>query len=128
MNRTRNLRNSGLALIALAAFALLAGSAVAEPSIVWIGENYPTDMNADGTVVVGNRGNGTYDVFRWTAESGVVDLGQSTSQTIGGGAGSPDVSDDGNHVSASVVDADTLYQTQGIWTKGVGWRFAIQKE
>jgi hypothetical protein len=123
MMRTWNSTLTGRTAALVAALLMMAGPALADPTIVWIGNDYPTDMNADGTVVVGNLGDGSYDVFRWTADSGVVPLGQSTARTIGGGAGSPDVSDDGNHVSASVVDADTLYQTQGIWTKGVGWEF-----
>lgn len=127
MKNNRNNKSAGWPIFAivLVAMTMATGLALAEPSIVWIGPDYPTDINADGTVVVGNRGNGTYDVFRWTAESGVVDLGQSTSQTIGGGAGTPDVSDDGLHVSAAVVNADSTYQTQGIWTKGIGWRYAF---
>ena len=119
MNRTRILPRGVLA--AGAALFLLAGVATAEPTITWLGPNYPTDLSSDGSVAVGNTGDGLYETFRWTAATGVVRLGMSTGATIGGGAGTPDVSDDGRRVSATIITADTTYATQGIWTEGEGW-------
>lgn len=106
------------------AILLFAGAAAADPVIEWLGGNFPFDLSADGKAAAGNTG-GNFNAFRWTAETGVVDLGQSTSQTVGGGAGTPDISDDGNRVSATVVTADSLYATQGLWTKGEGWAYSM---
>ena len=65
------------ALAFLALFTLGSFPAIAEPTIEWIGPNYPSDINADGSVVVGNTADGLYETFRWTEEVGVVRLGLS---------------------------------------------------
>jgi len=117
-------RNGWAAVIGTMAILLLsAGTAVAQSTIVWLDATYPSDINADGSVVVGNTADGLYETFRWTAESGVVRLGMHTAGL--GGGGTPDVSADGNHVSATIITADSLYTTAGLWTKGIGWRRAI---
>ena len=79
---------------------------------------YPSDMSTDGSVLVGNDIN--FETVRWTRQSGVVNLGRGT-QSLGVGAGTPDCSDDGSSVSASILTSDGTLITQGIWTEGVGW-------
>ena len=121
MKSIQFIRNTVFALIAgITCVIALAGPVLAVPTITWTGNNYPWDMSADGSVVVGNTGEGTYETFRWTELTGEVRLGMSTSG-VAPGAGTPDVSDDGNHVSATIITADSTYATQGIWSKGIGW-------
>jgi len=79
---------------------------------------YPLDISADGSVIVGNDIN--FDTVRWTEATGIVPLGRGTSG-LGIGAGSPDISDDGTRISATITTDDGLHATQGIWTEGVGW-------
>jgi len=80
---------------------------------------YPADMSADGTVLVGN--NLAFETLRWTRESGIVNLGRGTFSTLGVGAGTPDISDDGTRISATIITDNGLYATQGLWTQGDGW-------
>jgi len=112
-------------LLSLAAFNLNPTLAMADPTLEWIGYNFPHDLSADGSVVVGNTNDNLYETFRWTPEAGVVRLGMSSIEVFGVGGGTPDVSDDGNHVSATVINADSTWVTQGIWTKGEGWDFSM---
>lgn len=107
-----------------ACLALMTGAATAVPTITWTGNNYPSDISADGSVVVGNTAEGLYETFRWTELTGPVPLGRHTGYS-GGGAGSPEVSDDGLHVSATISTPDSLFSTQGIWTKGIGWQMSM---
>ncbi len=103
--------------------------AIASPAsaqtINWIGSYFALDMSADGSVVVGNTADGKYETFRWTEATGVVRLGMSTADVGVGGAGTPDVSDDGNHVSATIGLYPDSLATQGLWTKGTGWEWSI---
>ena len=101
----------------LACLTMMVGTSLAVPTIAWTGTNYPSDMSADGSVVVGNSADGVYETFRWTELTGAVLLGRHTGFS-GGGAGIPEVSDNGNHISATIATEDSLYATQGIWTKG----------
>tara|TARA_R110002072_G_scaffold42064_10_gene117872 strand:- start:1028 stop:2308 length:1281 start_codon:yes stop_codon:yes gene_type:complete len=80
---------------------------------------YPADMSADGTVLVGN--NFAFETLRWTRESGLVNLGRGTFIPLGVGAGTPDISDDGTRISATITTDDGQYATQGLWTLGDGW-------
>jgi len=112
-------------LTLLATLLLLVGIAKAEPTITWLGNNFPWDCSADGTVVVGNVGDGSYETFRWTTDSGVVRLGMCSACVLGTGGGTPNVSDDGDHVSATILGADSTYVTLGLWSKGIGWQEAI---
>jgi hypothetical protein len=114
----------GLALAAVAAISLTAGPALAAGTIVWLGFNFPHDLSADGSAAAGNTGP-EYDAFRWTADVGVVNLGMSTTTVFGQGGGTPDISDDGLSVSATVITPDSTAITMGVWTKGIGWQFAI---
>lgn len=80
---------------------------------------YPLDMSADGSVIVGN--DIVFETVRWTRDSGPVNLGRGTFGPLGVGAGTPDVSDDGTRISATILtDAGDLV-TQGLWTQGSGW-------
>jgi len=121
MKRNQFTKTGWLALATvLACLTLTVGTVQAEPTITWTGNNYPLDISADGSVVVGNTADGIYETFRWTEETGPVRLGMHTGNIAAGG-GTPDVSDDGNRVSATIITADSLYATQGIWVKGIGW-------
>lgn len=113
-----------LSILSVCAVLLIAVPSSASPLVEWIGGNYPFAVSADGTAVAGNTP-GVFNAFRWTRETGVVELGMSTSETIGGGAGIPDISDDGLHVSATIITPDSLYATQGVWTKGIGWEVSM---
>jgi hypothetical protein len=106
--------HSALALIA----ATAAGAHAQQVSLQMLGNIYPLDMSADGTVIVGN--DFVYETVRWTESGGLVNLGRGT-QSLGRGAGTPDVSDDGTRVSASIITSDGQYVTQGVWTEGQGW-------
>jgi hypothetical protein len=116
---------SKILVAALACLVLGAVPAQAQPTIEWLGNCFPSDISADGSVIAGNTADGNYETFRWTPDAGLVPLGQSTGAVFGTGGGTPDISDDGNRVSATVVNADSTYSTQGIWTKGEGWSFAM---
>lgn len=79
---------------------------------------YPLDMSTDGSVIVGNDFN--YETVRWTAATGVVNLGRGT-YPLGVGAGTPDCSDDGSVVSATIINTEGTLVTQGRWTEATGW-------
>ncbi len=113
------MRGAGVGLVLL--LTVLCGAAHAEVSFEFICEGYAWDITPDGTVVIGNAG-GTYETFRWTAADGFELLGGSTAG-MGGGAGTPDVSADGMHASATIADVatDSTYITQGLWTQGFRW-------
>ena len=76
------------------------------------------DMSTDGSIIVGN--NAAFEAVRWTRETGIVLLGRDTT-SFGAGAGTPDISDDGTRVSATISTDDGLHITQGIWIEGQGW-------
>jgi len=103
----------------LAAVGLAVSSAGAQQvSFETIPGMYPLDMSSDGSVMVGNDSN--FDAVRWTKATGIVALGRGTS-SLGIGAGSPDISDDGTRISATITTANGLLVTQGLWTEGQGW-------
>lgn len=95
-----------------------AGASAQQVSLQMLGNIYPADMSTDGSVIVGN--DVVYETVRWTESGGLVNLGRGT-QSLGRGAGTPDVSDDGTRVSATILTSDGQYITQGIWTEGQGW-------
>ncbi len=111
----------GICVGLLIALSVLCGDAHAEVSFEFICEGYACDITPDGTVVIGNA-TGTYETFRWTALDGFELLGGSTAG-MGSGAGTPDVSADGTHASATIADVatDSTYITQGLWTQGFRW-------
>ncbi len=87
----------------------------AQVGFALIGEGMPTDISADGSVIVGITSE--WETFRWTKQNGVVLLGRK-----GPRAGTPDVSDNGTKVSATIASADGTYYTWGLWTLGSGWQ------
>lgn len=104
--------------------AIVACSPALAPAAVTfqiIGSALATDVSADGSVVVGNT-IGAYETFRWTQSAGIVPLGRATVPALGVGAGTPDVSYDGNYISATILDDTGTLATQGRWTNGVGWQ------
>ena len=109
------------AFLLLLATCVMAGPAAAEPTFEIIGEFYLLDLSADGSVGAGNSTEGYYETVRWTAAEGPVPLGMSSGRILSDGAGSPNISADGNRISASIATMDSLYLTQGRWTKGLGW-------
>ncbi len=110
-----------ISIAAIATSFLGEGGAQAAVSFEFLGgPALPTDVSADGSVIVGNYG-GNYETFRWTESTGVVLLGMSSVEVLGVGAGTPGVSDDGTKVSATILGVDSTYVTQGLWTQGVGW-------
>jgi hypothetical protein len=111
---------AGAGLLFLA-IILMAGPASAESTFEIIGEFYLLDLSADGSAGCGNTTDGYYETFRWTPADGMVPLGMSSARILSDGAGSPNISADGQRISASIATMDSLYLTQGRWTKGLGW-------
>ncbi len=106
--------------LAISALGAIAGVVHAD-DIIFLDHVYPLDVSADGSVVVGNDAFG-YETFRWERSSGVVELlGRDTFTPLGIAAGSPDVSEDGTRISASITTDDGIHMTQGLWTLGQGW-------
>ncbi|MBX3390590.1 MAG: hypothetical protein KF691_14165 [Phycisphaeraceae bacterium] len=113
-----------LALCVASSFAAIAfaGAAFAAPTVTLLpsGE-FVSSLSYDGTVACGNIvWDGSYETFRWTAAGGIVRLGRDTVIPIGRGAGTPDISYNGNQVSASILSSD-FQLTQGLWDIGNGW-------
>jgi uncharacterized membrane protein len=108
-------------VIAAGLIGLAATSAAQQVTVQYLLNVMATDLNADGSVIVGNQ-QGNYETFRWTEATGVQLLGRSTFDVLGVGAGGPKVSADGTRVSATILGEDETYATQGRWTQGVGWQ------
>ncbi len=112
--------NKRIAMVMLSALLLVSTAAWGQVTIEWIGEGAATAISHDGSVVVGNS-NGEYETFRWTSATGMQHLGRSTTGVLGGGAGGPDVSDDGLYISATILGEDQTYGTIGRWSVDSGW-------
>ena len=111
-----------LTKLALVATVALTTTAIAPAATLQLlGPVLPTDLSADGSVVVGNLPN-SFETFRWTQAGGVVPLGRPTVPTLGTGAGSPDVSWDGTKVSATILSDSGTQALAGQWTLGGGWQ------
>jgi uncharacterized membrane protein len=98
-------------LITAMAIAVSAGPAFAQFTPLGAENSYVTAMSADGTVVVGVWGN-EGPAWRWTAGTGVVDIG-SISQTVG-------VSRDGRTIVGTAKAPDGLAYA-AIWQSGKQW-------
>lgn len=112
MIRTKAMLSVGL--------ALCAGAASAQEVVILPVDYLITDLSADGQVGVGNLF-GPFETFRYEWGGSPVLLGRGTVNTIGTGAGSPDISYDGSVVSATVLDQSETLQTMGVWTQADGW-------
>ena len=112
-------------LIPIVLFASIAPVAHAQ-SIEFLPQNYfASDLSYDGSVATGNM-IGPYETFRWTLDGGVELLGRATVPVLGVGAGTPDISNDGTRISATVLDETDMYATMGIWTMGQGWDSVVE--
>lgn len=107
--------------ISAALFMLVGAPAFAQGSVQFelIPGFYPLDMSADGSVIVGN--DIVFETVRWTRDTGPVSLGRGTFASLGVGAGTPDVSDDGTRISATILTDSGNLATQGVWTQDLGW-------
>lgn len=109
-----------ISLVILSVLLLSGASALGQVRIEWLGSGAPTAISADGTVIAGNT-YGTYETFRWTAETGIEPLGMCSVCVLGSGAGGPDISADGRFISASILGQDSTYVTPGRWSEETGW-------
>lgn len=117
--------NQSLASIVL--FASIAPAALAQ-SIEFLPQNYfASDLSYDGSIATGNL-IGPYETFRWTINGGVELLGGATVPSLGVGAGTPDISDDGTRISATILDDTEMFATMGIWTIGLGWDSVVEAD
>ncbi|MGP1308717.1 MAG: hypothetical protein ACTS27_00780 [Phycisphaerales bacterium] len=108
---------------ALAAALLAAsGSALAQPTIEFLPHGYIlTDLAEGGAAGAGNViFDGSYETFRWERGGAPVRLGRDTVNAVGTGAGTPDISDDGARISATILSTDNLL-TWGLWDVNDGW-------
>ncbi len=66
----------------------------------------------------------SYETWRWIAgdPAGWKRLGGATVPIFGVGAGSPDISYEGDRISATIAGETLAYITQGVWTDGAGWQ------
>jgi uncharacterized membrane protein len=98
-------RTVGSFLVILVFLSVVGAAFAAEPfEIICDGE--ATAISADGSVVVGIDRE-TRETWRWTKKSGRVLLGRSSGSATEINWGTPDVSDDGRVVSATVTSADS---------------------
>lgn len=110
------------ASLVAALFALPTLAATADTlTVTRLGDGIPTGLSADGKAVVGFTP-GVWGTFRWTASTGIVDLGRSTADTLGIRSGIPRISANGNAVSATILSDDGTYSTAGRWTVQEGWK------
>jgi hypothetical protein len=64
----------------------------------------------------------TYDTWRWTPQTGQVNLGGGTYRKLHTGGGMPAISADGTVVASSMLDGTGTRATQGRWTVAGGWQ------
>ncbi|MBX3380386.1 MAG: hypothetical protein KF805_09830 [Phycisphaeraceae bacterium] len=108
--------------ISLVCAISVCGFAFAAPTVTLLpsGE-FVSSLSYDGTSACGNIvWDGSYETFRWTPSGGNVRLGLDTVIPIGRGSGTPDISYNGNQVSASILSSD-FQLTQGLWDINGGW-------
>jgi hypothetical protein len=120
-------KESAMRKLTLLAATLLVGlgclgsgpAAAAEFEI--IGEFYIRGLSDDGTAASGSTTDGYFSPVRWTAQDGVVPLGQSPGEVLGRLGGLIGISADGQRIACSIASLDSSVVTQGRWTKGYGW-------
>ena len=108
----------GFLLICL--FLFCVGSALGAEPFEIICDGEATDISTDGSVVVGIAKE-TRETWRWTKKTGRVLLGRSSGIANGIDWGTPDVSDDGRIISATVMSADSKSETLARWSEDGGW-------
>ena len=114
MNRTTILAVLLAAAVGAQTHAQVTFELIDVPYLGYVGSS----VSADGSVIVGNQ-YGSYETFRWTEQTGAVLLGRGTVAVLGVGAGIPCVSNDGNHISATILSDDGTKAVPGIWVNGV---------
>ena len=82
---------------------------------------YPTAVSNDGSVVAGNTV-GSYEAYRWTLATGLVNLGHGSAAVLGRSAGVPGMSADGTRIAGTIISDDSTAVTAGLWTQGSGWQ------
>ena len=82
---------------------------------------FPTAVSNDGSVVAGNTV-GSYEPYRWTLATGLVNLGRGALPVVATTAGAPGRSADGTRVASSIHTDDSTAVTAGLWTLGQGWQ------
>ncbi len=100
----------GFLLICLFLFSV--GSAFGAEPFEIICDGEATDISTDGSVVVGIAKE-TGETWRWTKKTGRVLLGRSS--------GTPNVSDNGRVVSATVISMDSDSETLARWSEDGEW-------
>jgi uncharacterized membrane protein len=116
------MKNQVLTACVLAAVAG-ASARAGDVQLHMLGEFYATAVSGDGSVVAGNSADNTFETVRWTQSMGVQFLGGATVPTLGTGAGTPGISDDGTRISATILSEDATHMLQGVWSEGAGWQF-----
>lgn len=91
----------------------------AEPFTI-ICDGKATGISADGSVVVGVT-NDTHETWRWTNKSGRVLLGLTSRAANRNDWCTPDISDDGRVVSATIPSSDSHSETLALWYEKAGW-------
>jgi len=123
MNRSRqHPATPGAAGLLLLLAAAWPARVPAETAVTFeiIADGAATDISADGTTVVGLTAD-RREPWRWTRRTGQVVLGPAGSPERGLGPGTPDVSDDGALVSATVPGSGDAEARPGVWREETGW-------
>jgi len=81
----------------------------------------PNAVSNDGSVLAGNTV-GSYEPFRWTLATGLVNLGYGSVPVLSRGGGIPGLSADGTRVASTIISNDSTFVTAGVWTLGQGWQ------
>jgi autotransporter-associated beta strand protein/probable HAF family extracellular repeat protein len=81
--------------------------------------SYAYSLSADGSVVSGWSYNGNYQAYRWTAATGMLDLGSFPAGWFGPAA--TGISADGSIVVGSATNSNNLYKPESFfWTAQTG--------
>jgi uncharacterized membrane protein len=97
-----------------------AGTAFAEEPFQILCDGEATDISADGAVIVGLACD-SHKTWRWTRDSGRVLLGQPSGKANEIDWGTPDVSDDGRTISATIIQGESSSETLALWNEDSGW-------
>ncbi len=105
---------------ALLCASLLSTTAYGEVTFHWIDEIGvgAFDVSNDGVVTGNWLTTESAETIRWTVEDGLTNLGRDTGAAFGLAAGTPNISDDGTRISATIVSSDN-WMIGAIWEDGV---------